>query len=66
MATPIKVARIEADMSQQEMAEKMGVHVQTYAKLEKNPDMMTIDDAKLFASIVGRDVSDLFFADDSN
>ena len=66
MATPIKVARIEADMSQQEMAKKMGVHVQTYAKLEKNPDMMTIDDAKLFASIVGRDVSDLFFADDSN
>lgn len=66
MATPVKVARIEADMSQQDVADRMGIHVQTYAKLEKNPDMMTIDDAKLFSSIVGRNITDIFFASDSN
>lgn len=66
MATPVKVARIEADMSQQDVADRMGIHVQTYAKLEKNPDMMTIDDAKLFASIVGRNITDIFFASNSN
>ncbi len=66
MATTMKIARISADMTQEQVAAKMGVHTQTYAKFEKNPEIMSIQDAKLFASIVGQKVSDIFFSNDSN
>ena len=62
MSLTMKQARIGIDATQQEIADKMGVHVQTYARMEKNPEDMTIKQAMLFAEIVGLPVSDICFA----
>lgn len=61
MALTMKQARIGIDATQQEIADKMGVHVQTYARMEKHPEDITIKQAALFASIVGVPVSDIYF-----
>lgn len=61
MAITVKQARIGIDATQQELADKMGVHVQTYARMEKHPEDMTIKQALLFASIVGHPISDIYF-----
>lgn len=62
----MKAARVNKNMTQQQIADKMGVHVQTYAKMEKDSDNMTIAEAKQFAEIVGMALSDVFFGKDSN
>ena len=66
MAITMKMARVGADLTQQQVADKMGMHVQTYAKIENNPEEATIKEARLFSSIVGRDWSDIFFGPVSN
>ena len=62
MAITVKQARIGIDATQQEIADKMGVHVQTYARMEKNPEDMTIKEAIAFSKIVGVPMSDIIFA----
>lgn len=57
----MKQARIGINATQQEIADKMGVHVQTYARMEKHPEDITIKQATLFASIVGVPVGDIYF-----
>ncbi len=64
--TELKIARLRAGYKQQEVADLMGVHVQTYSNMEKHPDSMSIKDAKRFAEIVGVSVENLFFTSDSN
>lgn len=66
MAITMKMARIYAKKTQQQLADKMGVHVQTYAKMENNPEDVTIREAKLFAEIVGLPWEEIFFGNDSN
>ena len=61
MSITVKQARIGIDATQQEIADKMGVHVQTYARMEKNPEDMTIKEALAFSKIVGVPVSDIYF-----
>ena len=60
----VKGARQLAGYTQTQMAAKMGVHMQTYRKLEQYPGKMTIEQARRFCSIVHRSVEDIFF--DSN
>lgn len=62
MALTMKQARIGIEATQQEIADKLGVHVQTYARMEKHPEDMTIKQALLFAQIVGLPISDISFA----
>jgi DNA-binding XRE family transcriptional regulator len=62
----VKMARVGANLTQQQMADEMGIHVQTYAKMENNPGSMSIDDAKLFSRIVGVPWTEIFFDDNSN
>lgn len=62
----MKMARVGAGMTQQEVADKMGIHVQTYARLERNPEDISIKDSKHFACIVGCPWADISFASDSN
>lgn len=45
-------ARVVKGLTQRQVAENMNVHVQTYMKLEKNPEGFTIKQAKQFAEIV--------------
>lgn len=61
MPLTMKQARIGINATQQELADRMGVHVQTYARMEKHPEDLTIKQALLFASIVDRPISDLYF-----
>ena len=62
MSVTVKQARIGIEATQQEIADKMGIHVQTYARLEKHPEDMTIKQAIAFANIVKLSVSDISFA----
>lgn len=62
MAYTMKQARVGIGYTQQEMADKMGIHVQTYARMEKHPEDMTIKQAKSFSNIVGVPLSELSFA----
>ena len=61
MQLSMKQARIGANMTQNEIACKMRIHPQTYAKIEKNPGRATIDQAKCFAKIVNVSFDDIFF-----
>lgn len=55
-------ARILSDLSQLEVAERLGVHRQTYMKWERNPDEMPVGKAKEFSVIVGSSVDQIFLA----
>lgn len=66
MQITMKQARVGAEMTQKQMAEQMGVHVQTYMRMESHPEDVTIKQGKLFSRITGVRFEDLFFAPDSN
>ena len=63
MRISMKQARIGANLTQAQIAEKMNIHAQTYAKIEKHPGSATIDQALLFSKITGVSIDDIFFAD---
>lgn len=66
MQITMKQARVGADMTQQQIADKMGVHVQTYQRMEQNPQDVTIKQGKVFSEIVGCNFEDIFFDSNSN
>ena len=41
MAISMKMARVGADLTQQQVADKMGIHVQTYSKMESNSEIIS-------------------------
>lgn len=57
----VKQARTLAELTQEEMAEKMGIHVQTYRKIEKNPEVASIKQAEQISSITGLQFNQIFF-----
>lgn len=61
----MKQWRLLNEKSQEEMAEACGVHRNTYAKWEENPDTVKIGDAKKFAAALRISVDDIFFGTDS-
>ena len=66
MHITMKQARVGADMTQQQVADRMGVHVQTYQRMENNPEDVTIRQGKSFSEIVGVRFEDIFFINTSN
>lgn len=64
MMTP-KQARRHRDITQLEMARKLDVNVDTYRRIEKNPQKATIELAKKFCSIVDMKIDEIFFGDNS-
>lgn len=66
MAMSMKMARVGANLTQQQVADKMGIHVQTYSKMENDSENVTIREAKLFSDIVGVTWSEIFFGSNSN
>jgi len=66
MHLTMKQARVGAEMTQQQVADKLGVHVQTYMRMERHPQDVTIAQGKLFSAIVGCNFEDIFFTDNSN
>lgn len=59
-------ARKAARYSQEEVAGKLGVSRPTYAKMEKDPGSITVEDAKKLATLFGVSVGDIFFATNDN
>lgn len=60
----LKEARKAARYSQEEVAGKLGISRPTYAKMEKEPGLITIDDAKKLSDLFGVAVSEIFFSSD--
>jgi DNA-binding XRE family transcriptional regulator len=58
----IQEARTELGFTQSDMADQLGVTRQTYAKMEQHPEELTIKDARLICSILGKKCEDIFFA----
>lgn len=54
-------ARKKARYSQETVAGLLGISRPTYAKMESNPDSMTIEDAKKLAKLFGVRVADIIF-----
>lgn len=61
MELTLKQARLLADLTQRQVAEKLGVHPQTYMKWEKTPDEIPVGKAKELSKILGREVDEIFF-----
>lgn len=61
----VKQARLLAEKTQEDMADILGIHVQTYRKLEQNPTEITIGQAQMIAEITGVSVNQIFFGSDS-
>jgi len=65
MVLSVKQARLLSEMTQRDVAEKLGVHRQTYMKWELNSDEMPVGKAKEFSAIVNRSVDEIFFISQS-
>ena len=66
MQITMKQARVGAEMTQQQVADRMGIHVQTYQRMEQHPQDVTIKQGKIFSEIVGCNFEDVFFDSNSN
>ena len=57
----LKQARLLREKTQDYMAELLGIHVQTYRKLEQNPDNVTVGQAKVISKNLGFPYDTIFF-----
>lgn len=65
MEMSIKQIRLSKEIKQQEMADALGIHVQTYRKLENNPENATIAQAKRIAEVLEVPYDNLIFTEES-
>lgn len=61
MALTLRQARRLKEKTQEELAELINVHVQTYRKLEESPDLVTIGQAKKISDFLGISYDEIFF-----
>lgn len=57
----IRDARRDLGLTQDDMAERLGITRPTYAKMEEDPGSLTIETARKVCRILGRQFSDIFF-----
>lgn len=57
----IKEARKNAGLTQQNMADKLGVSRQGYAYMEAHPENVSVATARLICSILGTEYERIFF-----
>ncbi|RVU97015.1 XRE family transcriptional regulator [Coriobacteriales bacterium OH1046] len=62
----IKEARVQAGLSQQDVAAKLGVSRQAYANMEQNPGSVKVDTARRICSILGTEYERIFFSSFAN
>ena len=53
-------ARLSKGLTQQEVADMLGVSRPTYIRMEKHPEDMTIATSRLLSEILGMPLSDFF------
>ncbi len=58
----VKQHRLIREISQEEMAAKIGVHVQTYRSWEESPEKISIAKAKKIAAAFNISINEIFFA----
>ena len=63
---PIKVARAQLDLTQKELAEKVGISRQTMNAIEQGEYNPTIKLCRAICRILGKSLDDLFWVDDNN
>jgi len=63
---PIKVARAQLDLTQKELAEKVGISRQTMNAIEQGEYNPTIKLCRAICRVLGKSLDDLFWEDDSN
>lgn len=59
-------ARKQARYSQEAVASYLGISRPTYAKMENNPGIVTVEDAKKLADLFEVTVADIFFGDNDS
>lgn len=57
----VKQHRLLCGMTQEAVSEKLGVHVNTYAAWEKNPEKISIATSKMLATIFNVSVDNIIF-----
>ncbi|MBQ9003502.1 MAG: helix-turn-helix transcriptional regulator [Eggerthellaceae bacterium] len=57
-------ARKHARYSQEQVASHLGISRPTYSKMEQDPEIVTIEDAKKLSELFGVPVGDIFFGSD--
>lgn len=62
----LKQAREYRDKTQDEMADMLGIHHQTYRKLENNPDIVTVKQAKEISLFLKIPYDIIFFGKNSS
>lgn len=63
---PIKVARVQLDMTQKQLAEKVGVSRQTINAIEQGEYNPTIKLCRAICRALGKTLDDLFWEEESN
>ena len=63
MPLTLKKARLVNEKTQQEMADALGVYIDTYRKMEERPERVTIENAKKIARFLNMSVNEIFFAE---
>ena len=66
MQMTIKQARLYKGLTQVELAKALNIHVQTYRKIEQNPELATIEQAKKIAELTGISYNEIFFDSESS
>ena len=66
MTLTLKQARLIRELTQDQMAELLNIHVQTYRKIEQNPDEATIGQAKRISKKLDLDYNEIFFGRSSS
>jgi DNA-binding XRE family transcriptional regulator len=61
----MKQARLLAGLTQQETADLLDVHKQTYVKWERKPDLIPLGKARKCSNTVERRVDEIFFDTES-
>jgi len=62
MTYTLKQCRVGKNLTQKQMADALKIHVHTYSKYEKSPELMSIKVAKQFSEITGVNIEDILFA----
>jgi putative transcriptional regulator len=63
---PIKVARAQLDMTQKQLAEKVGISRQTVNAIEQGEYNPTIKLCRAICRALGKTLDDLFWEEESN
>ncbi|WP_147539223.1 helix-turn-helix transcriptional regulator [Anaerotruncus rubiinfantis] len=66
MLLTLKQARLIRELTQEQVAELLGVHVQTYRKIEQDPDEATVKQAKTLSDKLNVDYNEIFFGNNSS